>query len=86
MAKGKKTGGRVKGQPNKVTADARKAMELAFEGIGGVEALAKWAKDNPDKFYQLWGRMIPQQQVHSGDPEQPIRHALIKWGDVEIPI
>lgn len=88
----KKTGGRKKGQPNKVTRDARDAMEQAFlrleyaESAGGVDSLAAWATDNPDKFYALWARLIPQQQVHSGDPEQPIRHAIVKWGDVEIPI
>ena len=37
--KKKKTGGRVKGTPNKTTATAKKAMELAAEGIGGTDRL-----------------------------------------------
>lgn len=84
--KGERRGGRKKGTPNHTTTDARKAMELAFCGIGGVPSLIAWAQEQPDKFYALWGRMIPQQQVHSGDPEKPIQHAIVKWGNVEIPI
>ena len=54
--------GRKKGVPNKVTADARKAMELAFAGIGGVKQLTEWAGDNLTDFYKLWGRLIPNEQ------------------------
>lgn len=39
---------------------AAEAMQQAFELIGGVPRLALWADANPDKFYQLYGRMIPQ--------------------------
>lgn len=78
--------GRPKGVPNKTTKSAREAMELAFQGLGGVPQLTAWAKDNPTEFYKLWGRLIPTEMKHSGDPDQPIRHAIVKWGDVEIPI
>ena len=53
--------GRPKGVPNKLTADSREALALAFKGVGGVEALTAWAKRNPDGFYALWGRTIPKQ-------------------------
>jgi hypothetical protein len=42
------------------TAKAAQAMQQAFEMIGGVPRLMLWADANPDKFYALWARMIPQ--------------------------
>lgn len=41
-------------------AKAAEAFQATFEIIGGVPRLAMWADKNPDKFYQLFGRMIPQ--------------------------
>ena len=51
--------GRQKGVPNKTTLAAKEAMELAFQGLGGVDALKKWAEDNPTEFYRIWSRLIP---------------------------
>ena len=61
MALGRKTGGRVKGTPNKVTTAVKEALELAFDGIGGVAQLRDWAQDNPTEFYKLWAKMLPQE-------------------------
>lgn len=36
------------------------AFHMAFELIGGVPRLAMWADANPDKFYPLYSRMLPQ--------------------------
>ena len=71
-----------------MTIAAHEAMDKAFNGLGGWEALKRWAKDNETEFYKLWARRIPQQQIHSGDAEKPIQHehAVIRWGDMEIPI
>jgi hypothetical protein len=33
------------------------AMHTAFELCGGVPGLIFWARNNPDKFYQLWSKM-----------------------------
>lgn len=60
MALGRKTGGRTKGTPNKATATAKQAFQLAFDEIGGPEALAIWAKDNKTDFYKLFSKLIPQ--------------------------
>lgn len=63
MAKGKKTGGRKKGVPNKLTADAREAVARAFDGAGGIQALTAWAIDHPTEFYaRVWVRTIPEEQ------------------------
>ena len=46
--------------PNKITAECREAIQLAFEGIGGVEALTVWAKENRTNFYtKVWVRLLP---------------------------
>ena len=58
MAKGKKTGGRKAGTPNKISGSAREAFELAFLGIGGVPALTEWGKSNQGEFYKLYSRLI----------------------------
>ncbi len=59
MAKGKKTGGRKKGIPNKVTASVKEALTEAFGGAGGVEALTRFAKGYPAAFYALWSKLLP---------------------------
>ena len=59
--KGKRFGGRQKGTPNKTTAKVKEAMELAFEGIGGVPALIEWAEDNKTEFYKLFAKLLPVQ-------------------------
>lgn len=71
MTRGYKTGGRKPGSKNKVTAAAKEAIELAFDGIGGVKALTAWAKTNRTVFYSnVWPKLLPLQI--GGDPENPI--------------
>ena len=66
MAKGRKTGGRVKGTPNKLTADIRSAIETAFHHVGGAEYLQRIAKTEPAVFCGLLGKVLPTQMQHSG--------------------
>jgi hypothetical protein len=55
-------GGRAKGTPNKQTASVKEAIALAFEGIGGVPALIRWAKRNREAFYcRLLTKLVPSQ-------------------------
>ena len=42
MAKGRKTGGRKKGAPNKVTATVKAALWEVFHAGGGVDAFLAW--------------------------------------------
>jgi hypothetical protein len=60
MAKGRKTGGRRKGTPNKATESMRTAWLAAFDTLGGADGLAHWARANPDRFYTLAARLLPQ--------------------------
>lgn len=53
--------GRPKGSKNKQTKAVKQCIINAFENIGGVKNLSKWAMENQTEFYKLWGRMIPHE-------------------------
>jgi hypothetical protein len=38
---------------------------MAFERMGGVEALALWGRQNPDQFYALYARLIPSEPPYA---------------------
>jgi hypothetical protein len=56
---GRKTGGRQKGTPNRVSATARDNIIRAFDDLGGVPALVEWAKANRADFYRIYARLLP---------------------------
>jgi hypothetical protein len=60
MAKGQKTGGRVKGTPNRVTATVKEALQAAFDEVGGKDYLVRMATQEPRAFCALIGKVIPQ--------------------------
>lgn len=77
MAKGKKTGGRVKGSKNR-KASIIEAIRLTYEGIGGDKSFRKWALLNQTDFYtKVMPRVIPSELVgpSSGEP-LPLRIEL----------
>lgn len=43
------------------TRNVREQFQYAFELIGGIPRLAHWAHTNPDKFFQLYSKLIPAQ-------------------------
>ena len=51
--------GRRAGTPNKATASIKGAFVEAFDKLGGADALAKWAVDQPTEFYKLASKLIP---------------------------
>jgi hypothetical protein len=59
--------GRPKGLANRVTLEAKHAISLAFDGLGGVDALIEWANEsnsNKGLFYsQIYTKLIPM-QIH----------------------
>ncbi len=65
-AKGK---GRPKGAQNKTSVAAKEALQLAFDGIGGVQALTDWARDekNQGEFFKLYAKLLPIDMKHSGE-------------------
>lgn len=61
-----RVGGRQKGTPNKITASI-KAMVLEVNNeLGGVAAMAAWARENRTEFYKIAARMIPHEVVGPG--------------------
>jgi hypothetical protein len=70
MAAGRKTGGRQPGTPNKLGGTAKENIANVFTRLGGVQAMVKWAEDNPTQFYQLYGKLLPLQVA--GDEDNPL--------------
>lgn len=60
MAIGKKTGGRKKGTPNKVSGDLRSMITEALTNVGGVRYLQEQADENPAAFMSLIGKALPK--------------------------
>ena len=67
---------RTKGRPN-TTASVKEALLLAHQGIGGVPALTKWARDNQTEFYKLLARLIPTEVT--GPNGGPIQTETQVW-------
>lgn len=65
MATGKKTGGRKKGTPNKVTQDVRQAILSAAEELGGSTRLLEWVKEDPmnERLFwsSIWIKVLPKE-------------------------
>ena len=78
MAKGRKTGGRVKGSVNIFTKSVREVINDAFREMQlkpGVNML-EWGQNNPTEFYRLASKLIPMQV--SNDPENPMPSVIIQ--------
>ena len=59
------------------TKRAASAFAQAFDIIGGIPRLALWADRNPDKFYPLYARLIPQP---TSDPaSSPLTSDEMAW-------
>lgn len=60
--------GRKKGAINKVSRTAKENFAQAFNALGGMDAMVKWAKSDPDNlktFYGLYARLIPTELAGS---------------------
>src|SRR3954447_920729 len=66
MANGRKTGGRVKGTPNRFNATLKDMILGALSDAGGQAYLTRCALEAPAPFLALLGRVLPSQQEHSG--------------------
>ena len=64
---GKRPGaGRKKGVPNKMTRELKEMILDALTEVGGVEYLKKRAKDTPNAFLTLIGKVLPLQVTGEG--------------------
>jgi hypothetical protein len=89
MAIGKKTGGRVKGTPNKTTALLKDAIIEAANAVGedlkgkdGLLGYCKFlAKEEPKAFSQLLGKVLPTQVTgENGEPIKITQVQLVALG------
>lgn len=77
FAKGrKKTGGRIKGTPNKQTTALKDMILGALDDAGGQRYLLKQATENPTAFLTLVGKVLPT--TLAGDPSQPLYTAITR--------
>ena len=72
MAQGRKTGGRKKGTPNKVTADVRSMVLASLDKVGGIGYLVKQSEENPTAYMTLVGKCMPTKI--EGDADNPLKH------------
>jgi hypothetical protein len=78
-----KIGGRQKGTPNRLTTTFREAVILAFDRIGGHQAFAQWAADNPTEFYRIASRLIPAEM---GAKDEKIIVIVNRAGGEVVPV
>ena len=64
--------GRPLGRKNLYTKDIKTAYLEAFEKLGGINALVKWAQDNPGQFYSHMAKMLPKDVEIKSDSELTI--------------
>lgn len=55
--------GRIKGVPNKITADLKAMILGALSDAGGQEYLTRQADENPSAFLALIGKCLPREVV-----------------------
>lgn len=81
MAQSKR--GRPKGALNKITNEAKRAILMAFDQLGGVERLVKWVDASPENEALYWTRIFPRllprpatDVVAAPEASPPVRGAL----------
>lgn len=75
---GKGNPGKPKGAISKTTKTAKEAIALAAEGLGGVNRLIDWAKEDPANERAFWSSIYPKLipvQI-AGDEDNPLRHSI----------
>ena len=69
-----RTGGRAKGTTNKLTADVKGMVLEALHNVGAVAYLEAQARDNPNAFMTLVGKVLPM--TVASDPDNPLLAGL----------
>lgn len=80
-----KVGGRKVGSVNKTPAAVKAVLHECFDRLGGIDAMVKWATDNPTEFYKLWSKMLPKELTgENGGPIQFTREDFARLGTDEL--
>ena len=76
--------GRPKGSRNQITNEAKQAILMAFDRIGGVDRLVEWIKADPANEAVYWGRIFlrllpraPAEPVPEPEAPPPVTGALV---------
>lgn len=62
----RKSGGRLRGTPNRLTGAFREAVLHVYNSLGGHNAFLEWARENPSEYYRIAARLIPV-ELRSGE-------------------
>ncbi len=67
--------GRPKGSPNKTTREAKDAIAMVAEGLGGPDRMLAWAQEDPQNERIFWQAIYPKllPLTLSGDQNNPVR-------------
>jgi hypothetical protein len=76
MAKRRKTGGRQKGTPNKMTATLKEMILGALDQVGGESYLIDQSKRNPTAFIALLVRLLPS-EIKASQASAPLSFVKI---------
>lgn len=57
---GERRGGRKKGTPNKLTQDAKEAIEFVAQGLGGAGGMLAWAQEDKVNERIFWSNIYPR--------------------------
>lgn len=74
--------GRIKGQPNKLTASIKDAIEHAFDELGGASYLVHVGKNDPRTFCALLSRLLPTKLANADG--SPLLAALTELTDAQL--
>ncbi len=79
---GQRPFGRVKGQPNKLTASIKDAIEHAFDELGGAGYLVHVGRTDPRTFCSLLGKLLPTKLSNADG--SPLLAALTELTDAQL--
>jgi hypothetical protein len=77
MAKGRKTGGRQAGTPNRFNKTVKENILAVFVAIGDIKNMAAWAQENPSEFYRLYNSHKDSDKPEIGSKDNPF-HGVIE--------
>lgn len=66
--------GRPKGSPNRVNKEAKEVIAAAAEGLGGLDRLVAWAKEDAANERAFWATIYPKllPLTLAGDAANPL--------------
>lgn len=83
--KRKKTGGRVKGTPNKIGQELQAMLKASLSRVGGIEYLVKQAEENPNAYMTMLNKQLPNYVEavieHGGEVDLSIKVEFIASPD-----